>query len=210
MRMKNFCSPRVWLALMLLLAASPALAQSPALTLRDSARGTIAGLYPSQDQADRGLLLYINERFEYSVKIPYEVFTEVVVIPDNGDGIILESKDRQRRFRVSGGFAILDDTFATSLKNAKEYVEKNVDGAQVFEKTGDGWWQLSWWNGTEKGIRKFLTNGKMWCDIEIRGPGQPRNAPGAYDDLLERSLTSLALSAPFPPPQLPLQVHPGR
>ncbi|MCL1985545.1 MAG: hypothetical protein FWG59_03775, partial [Betaproteobacteria bacterium] len=196
MAMKNFYAKIALLTMTLLFAASHAHAAAvgPVLTLKDSERGTTAGLYPVGDKKDKGLLLYINERFNYSVKVPHEVLTQVVVLPDNADGIILQSKDGQYRFRASGGFVMSDDMFETSLKNAKEYVEKNAEGARVFEKKGDGWWALSWWNGPDKGGRRFMTNGEMWCDIEITWPGRPHNAPGAYDDLLERALESLAFT----------------
>ena len=186
-------------------AASHALAIDQALTLKDSERGTTVGLYPTGEKEDLELLLYVNERFGYSVKVPYELFTEVVVLPDNGDGIILESKeglyplDPLYRFRTSGGLAMSADMLETSLKDAKKQVEENVEGAIAYEKRGDDWWQLWWWNGSEKGSRKFMTNGEVWGECEITGPGLPRNAPGEYDDLLDRALESLTLAAPAAP-----------
>jgi len=163
------------------------------ITLKDDNSGNTVELYSAGDKEDDELLLYVNERFGYSVKVPYKVFTSVVVIPDNEDGIILSSADGQYRFRVSGGFVMFDDNLQTSLENAKKYVEENVDGAMVYEKSGDNWWTLSWWNGQDAGSRKFLTNGEVWCEIEITEPGQAQNAPGEYDELMERAQKSLTL-----------------
>jgi len=184
------------ISITLYVVVSHAPSPNPVLTLKDSTHGTTVSLYQTGNKQDKGLLVYINERFDYSAKVPYEVFTEVVILPDNGDGITLQSNDGQYRFRASGGFAMSDDTLEISLKSAKQYVEENVDGGMVFEKKGDGWWELSWWNGPDKGGRRYMTNGELWCECEITWPGQLHNAPGEYDDLLELALESLALSVP--------------
>ena len=196
MILKNFYLKTVLFSLALLLTASPGLALEPALTLKDNDRGTTANLYPLSNPQDQGLLIYINERFDYSVKVPQQIFTEVLLIPDNDDGIILASKDGQYRLRASGGMVISDDILETSLEDAKQYLKKNVENVQIVEKKDTNWWSLSWWNGQNKGSRKFTANAESWCELEITWPGQTHNAPGEYDSLLERSLESPNLSAP--------------
>jgi len=175
------------------LAASCSLAADP-VTLKDVDTGMTVTLYPPFLEEDIGLFFYHNDRFGYSVRVP-EIFTQVVLLPENEDGMILESEDGKHRFRASGGFVLFEDELQTSMESAKKYVEENVDGAMIFEKTGDDWWELSWWNGPEKGVRKFMTNGESWSECEITWPGQPRNAPGEYDELFERSLESMSFPA---------------
>ena len=194
--MKNVFAIAALLAVTLFFEPSPALALDPALTLKDGERGTTADLYPTGDNRDKGLLLYSNDRFGYSVKVPHEIFTQVVVLPDNNDGLILRSRDGQYRFRASGGFVVFEDELESSLKNAKQHLEKDGKATQVFAKKGIDWWTLSWWNAQGKGSRKFMANGEVWCEVEITGPALPRNAPGGYDDLLDRALESLALPLP--------------
>jgi len=173
-----------------MLAASCAFALDP-VTLKDGMTGKTVNLYPAAYEEDIGLLFYHNDHFGYSVMVP-EIFTEVVLLPENEDGIILASSDGECRFRASGGFVIFEDQLQTSMEAAKKHVEENVDGAMIFEKSGDDWWELSWWNGPEKGIRKFTTNGEIWSECEITWPGQLHNAPGEYDKLFERSLETMS------------------
>ena len=169
---------------------------SDTVTLKDSETGMTENLYAIQGEED--LLLYNNPRFGYNVSVPYKFFTEVVLLPENGDGIILEAIPTPRyeniifRFRVSGGFVM---GFETEMEEAKKSVEENVVDALVFEKNGDDWWELSWWNGPEEGRRRFITDGETWAECEINWPGLPYRAPGEYDDLMERAVQSLVFAA---------------
>jgi hypothetical protein len=154
----------------------------------DEETGMTAQFYPGTDKEN--MLFYHNNRFGYSLFVP-KVFTKVVLLPENEDGITLETEDGQYRFRTSGGHIMIDDQFAETFENAKTDIKENVDGAMIFEKTGSDWWQLTWWNGPEKGWRKWTTNGEVWSDCEITGPGQLRNAPGEYDELFDSVMESL-------------------
>ncbi len=40
------------------------------------------------------LLFYGNERLGYNVNVPI-IFTKVVLLPENGDGMVLESEERR-------------------------------------------------------------------------------------------------------------------
>ena len=172
-------------------AAIGAFALEP-VTLKDSKTGNTAVLYPIPDEEE--LLFYHNPRFGYNVSVPYKFFTQVALLPDNGDGMILEAipsptyDNEIFRFRVSGGLVM---GFETTIEDAKKSVEENVDGALIFEKSGDGWWELSWWNGPEEGRRRFVTNGEAWAECEITWPGMPHRAPGEYDGLMKRAVESL-------------------
>ena len=161
------------------------------VTLEDSNTGMTVTLYPPSER-DPGMLFYGNDRFGYSMYFP-DFFTEVVLIPENGDGLILEAMNGYYRFRVSGGFMMFEDQLQTSMEAAKRYIEENADEATIFEKTGDDWWELSWWNGPERGIRKFITNGEIWSECEfINQPGRVRYEPDDYFELFERSLRTLS------------------
>ena len=159
--------------------------------LTDVNTGNTKPLSPPFSEEDRGLLFYHNDQFEYSVMIP-GIFTEVVLLPDNEDGLILKSKNEEYRFRASGGYMVFENQLQTSMEAAKKYVNENVDGAIINEKTGDDWWELNWWNGHEKGVRKFMTNGEVWCECEITSPDKPQNEKGEYDELFERSLATMS------------------
>ena len=65
------------------LSATVAFAFEP-VTLKDDSTGNTAELYPIPDEEE--LLLYHNPRFGYSVSVPHKFFTQVVLLPDNGDG----------------------------------------------------------------------------------------------------------------------------
>ena len=187
--MKRFSGKILLVFMALIVHVDSALTLEP-ITLQDGGTGNTVDLYPTFGEEDKGLLFYANERFGYCVKIP-EIFTKVVLFPDNEGGMILESQDGQYRFRVSGGFVLSEDQLRTAMEAAKQHVVEIVDGAMVFEKIGRDWWELSWWNGPEKGVRKLVTNGEFWSECEIAWPGQPHNAPGEYDELFERSLETL-------------------
>jgi ankyrin repeat protein len=159
--------------------------------LIDNKTGNTKTLYPPFSEEDKGLLFYHNDRYGYAMMIP-DIFTEVVLLPGNEDGLILGSKNGEYRFRASGGFVVFEDELQKAMEAAKKYVEENVDGAIIYEKTGDDWWELNWWNGPEKGVRKFMTNGEAWCECEITSPGKLRNEQGEYDNLFERSLATMS------------------
>lgn len=147
--------------IILLFVASCAFALDPALVLRDDDRETTANLYKVAGDDDS--LLYVNERFGYSVMVPHKAFTEVVVIPDNEDGMILETKDGGGRFRVSGGFVMEDGYLKTSFEDARRLVgEQNITNHEV----GEDYWELYWWVGDVFHRRKLIASDDAWCDCE--------------------------------------------
>lgn len=178
----------------LLLAASCALALDPALTLRDKERGTAVNLYPTGDKEDEGLLFYFNERFGYAVKVPHEVFTEVVVLPDNEDGMILASKDGGARFRVSGGNVVDEGELKASFESSKKAILE-AKHLLTFENLTDESWDLCWWEGKVFHQRRFLANEEVWCDCEISYPApQDEGTEDPLEDILHRAIQSLGLA----------------
>ena len=187
----RFKTSLIVMFLLLLLAASCASAFDPALTLEDKERGTTVNFYPLPDPEDKGLLFYGNDRFGYSLKVPVEIFTEVVMLPDNGDGIILASKDGNARFRVSGGNVMTEDILKTSFEEAKQKAGKDIS----FEMLGDGAWELSWWEDKTFFQRKFLANEEVWCECEISYPAsRDEGSEEPLDDLTFRAIQSLGMA----------------
>jgi len=174
----------------LLLAASGALAFEPALTLKDKERGTEVNLYPIPGKEGEGLLFYGNDRFGYSVEVPYELFSEVVTLPDNADGIILASKDGKARFRVSGGNVMDEDTLRSAFEDAKQSVGKDF----VFENLTEDSWRLCWWDGDRFFQRKFVVNEEVWAECEVSYPSsRDEGSRSPWDDLAFQAVESLAL-----------------
>ncbi|MCL1875565.1 MAG: ankyrin repeat domain-containing protein [Synergistaceae bacterium] len=95
------------------------------IRLKDNNTGKTNTLYPPFSEEDKGLLFYNNDRFGYSVMIP-DIFTVAVLLPEDGDGIILGSADGKATFRVSGGFVMDKDQLQTSMEAAKKYAEENT------------------------------------------------------------------------------------
>ena len=178
-------------------AASCAFAYHPTV-LTDSSTGMTVTLYPSGDHYDGAGFFYQNDRFEYGVDIP-DFFFEVVLLPENEDGLILTTRCENARFRASGGFVMFEDELRTSLEAAKKHLENDLGGTVTSEKTGDDWWELSWRNGSENGIRRYITNGILWSDCEFTWSDQLNlgfqydGLPDAAYKLFERSLQTLNL-----------------
>lgn len=177
------------LALTALFLASCALAFEPALTLKDKERGTTVAFYPLPDRSDKALLFYGNDRFGYSLHVPVEAFPEVVMLPDNGDGMILASKDGKARFRVSGGYVMDEDTLKTTYEAARKEIGKSF----TFENLTDESWELCWWDGDLFYQRKFAANEEVWAECEVFYPApKEEGSEDPLGDLVFQSLESLA------------------
>ena len=188
--MKNVCFKALLSFITFLLAVSGALAFEPALTLKDKERGTEVNLYPIPGKEGEGLLFYGNDRFGYSVEVPYELFSEVVTLPDNADGIILASKDGKARFRVSGGNVMDEDTLRSAFEKAKQSVGKDF----VFENLTEDSWRLCWWDGDRFFQRKFVVNEEVWAECEVSYPSsRDEGSRSPWDDLAFQAVESLAL-----------------
>ena len=180
------------IAVLLLLAASCAPAQNPVLTLRDEASGATADLYPSWDPEDRGLLAYFNERFGYAVKVPHKVFTKVVLLPENGDGMVLASEDGKAQFRVSGGHVMDEGHLDSSFAEAKNAVGTKTIS---FENREDDSWELCWWEGKTFHRRRMVANEEVWGECEISYPASPEEGTeDPLDDVADRAIRSLGLA----------------
>jgi hypothetical protein len=195
--MKRLCTifvAYVLLASVVLFLTTPsAWADKPAKTLKDLDTGMEEHLYPSPDKSEKDLLLYVNDRFGYSVKVPHEIFTEVVLIPDNGDGIILESKDGKSRFRASGGYVMDEDMLKASFEDAR--AAAGGDKKISYENIGNDFWELCWWDGDIFHQHKFVMDREVWADCEIYyQASMDEGTEHPLDELSLRSLQSLELA----------------
>ena len=172
-----------------ILAASCSLAFE-AVTLKDRKTGNTVNLYPTVDEEDKGLLFYGNNRIGYSVKVP-EICTKVVLLPDNEDGMILESKDGKVRFRVSGGF-VMDEGM---LKESYDSALKSIGGENkaTYFDIGENSWELTWWEGETFHSRKFLMKDEeAWSDCEISYKSvQNEEVYDPFDEIAFRAIKSL-------------------
>ena len=198
--MKITCEKIGILALFLLLSMllpQLAVSETSALTLRDRERGTSVELmYPDGIAGDTDFLTYYNERYGYFINIPHKVFTKVVVLPENGDGLILESKDGKARFRASGGLAeFVDGDLGDSYNQAIEALGGTNTFTYIDINRDEGSWELTWWEGNVFHHRRFIMNEEIWCDCEISYESVPRE--DVYDplsDLRFDSVRSLAIA----------------
>ena len=172
------------------LAASCALAFDP-VTLKDGKTGNTVDLYPTVDKEDKGLLFYGNNRIGYNVKVP-EIFTKVVLLPDNEDGMILESEDGKAAFRVSGGFVFDEEMLQESYLSTLESI--GGEEKAVYFGIEENSWRITWWKGDTYHTRRFLMNGEeAWADCEI----SYQSVNGVYnpfDEIAYRALQGLVFA----------------
>ncbi len=160
------------------------------VTLRDGERGTTEDLYPIPDEND--LLFYGNERFGYNVNVP-KIFTKVVMLPENGDGMILESEDGTAGFRVSGGFLMVEGGEALYERYAETL--QDIGGLEnaSFHDAGDDYWEICWWEGNLFLKRKFVISDEAWCECDIFYRSE-REGDDPLDAITDRALESLAFA----------------
>jgi hypothetical protein len=162
------------------------------IILRDESTGNTEDLYPIPDEEE--LLFYGNEHIGYNVSIPFKIFTEVVLLPDNGDGMILASKDEKARFRVSGGFLIgeageaLFDSYSETLGTIG-----GVENAS-FHDAGEDYWEIHWRQEETIHKRKFLTGDGAWADCEIYYEWEEGVVNDPLPDVTDRAMRSLGFA----------------
>jgi len=83
---------------------------------------------------------YANDRFGFTIDYPDSFVTKST--PDNGDGIILASKDGNAELSVSGINNALGDTAASFFKSL---TEEHPDAS--LKTTQDNWVTMSWTDG---------------------------------------------------------------
>lgn len=162
-----------------------ALAKVPALILKDMERETSVELYKTGDPDGGKFYLYINKRYGYSAWIPSGI-TQVVILPNNGDGLILASKDDLKRFRASGGLAeFLFDGFKGSFDQAFKAHEPNLIRAVFNQNTERSEWIVSWKENNTIHHRKFVVKDDHWFDCELSYPASNEGEWGRIaDDVL--------------------------
>jgi len=157
------------------------------ITLKDNTTDMTVNLYPIPDRED--LRFYGNQRFGYGVRVAYKFFTKIVLIPDNGDGMILESNDGKARFRVTGGF--LADKGETSESFDRALKAIGGEGKASYYEIRSNYWELYWRVGDTLHMRKFTISpeGDAWGECEIYSE-RPEYEVNPLDKLLDESFES--------------------
>ena len=185
--MKNLYAKMLLIFIMLVIAASAALASDP-VALMDSENGKTVELYP--DEEHKGFLYYYNDLYNYSVMVP-DIFTVAVnLLNDEDKTIILESNDGKARFRVSGGYSNGKKLMAESYIGVLQSIG-GVDKTS-YHDVGDDYWEMNWRDGETYHKRKFLTRNDYWCDCEISYvTSKNKEAEDPFDDIADSAIKSL-------------------
>ena len=130
-----------------------------------------------------GFFQYTGERSPFAVDVP-ALFTQAVVIPDNGDGIILRDIEDKARFRASGGRLV--DTL--TIREFFESERKNLGVKPAYEKLGKNFFVLSWVADGNIHYRKLILNEDAWADMEMSYPPERKKE---FDPLVTHSAQSL-------------------
>ncbi len=176
--MKNLCS--IGMAIVLLLLSSVSCWAQPSgegglsnLTLHDEVRGTSIVLEPLPEGHPWRDMVYIyyNEKYTYSALVPVDA-AKVLLLPDNGDGFILENDETSKRLRVSAGFAEflagdMTSIFSEAIKKypsltSAQLVQDRADTSDVLES----YFILSWEEADTIHYRKFEIKEGYWFDYE--------------------------------------------
>lgn len=145
----------------------PALARQPTLVLEDKERGTSVTLYKNTDPSGDRYRIYVNEKYSYSAWIPSDI-TEVILLPDNEDGLILASKDGSKRFRASGGLAeFVEGGLVGAFIEAYKANEANLLNVVFIQNDMHTEWRISWREKDTIRHRKFTIKDGNWFDCEI-------------------------------------------
>ena len=130
-----------------------------------------------------GFFHYTCERSPFTVDVP-ALFTQAVVIPDNGDGIILSDAEDKARFRASGGRLVGKLT----IREFFESERKSLGVKPAYEKLGKNFFVLSWLEDGKIHYRKLILNGDAWADMEMSYPFERKKE---FDPLVTHSAQSL-------------------
>ena len=133
-----------------------------------------------------GFSYYINSRFGFAVEVS-DLFTKAIVIPDNGDGVILADEAEQALFRASGG-NIIDKK---NLKRRFEEARKELGSAVAYAHLGKDSYVLSWTEGSDIHYRKVLLGSSIWCDMELTYPATRKKE---FDPIVVHSAKSLCFT----------------
>lgn len=163
------------------------------LTLSDEVRGTsiILEQLPVGHPWRAAVYVYHNEKYTYSALVPADV-TKIVLLPDNGDGFILENDDSSRSLRASAGFAefMEDDMLSFYIKTIKKHpsltsarlVQERAGTSDVLESH----FILSWEESDTIHYRKFEVKEGFWFDYEY-SEQKSNNYDALKDLMLEES-----------------------
>ena len=139
--------------------------------------------------------LYENERFGYEVEYPY-VLSNVVLEPDNGDGVELASEDGNYRLTISGGYNVLEDDAEAALERR---LEETSHLGRLRDTFGDGWYRAVFADdgGKDGNVRLYHEYGVIdednWASFILVYPKDEENR---FAEITARMEKSLALPQP--------------
>jgi hypothetical protein len=165
--------------------AASGLALAAEVKLTDSERGNTVVLTSAEKS---GFLRYENSQFGYSVDIPAS-FSKIILLPDNGDGLILATQDDKSRFRASGGNYI--EGIERTLKQSYDEAREGLPVKAAYATLKNDYWVLSWLEDEVIHYRKFMLRGDTWCDFELSYPAAQKKA---YDSVVTHVAQSLTLN----------------
>ena len=128
---------------------------------------------------------YANERFGFAVDVP-AMYTLALVIPDNGDGIILTDANKETQFRASGGNIIEK----RSLKQRYDADRKTLGKNLAYSHLGKNFYILSWVEDSMIHYRKYILAPSVYCDMEFTYPAARKKE---FDVPVTHSARSLSL-----------------
>ncbi|MDR1835938.1 MAG: hypothetical protein LBQ96_09075 [Fusobacteriaceae bacterium] len=132
---------------------------------------------------------YYNGRFEYSVDFP-DIFHKYRE-PDNGDGIIFQSKDEKVILTISGGYNVMEEDGNSQLDYAYEDAAYVVPGS---DKSGKGFYTITY--RPKEGVIGNLTyvygiiNEGAWAAIYL---SYPESQEAQFAPIKERMRKTLKL-----------------
>lgn len=157
------------------------LAQAAERTLKNE-----MGEITLQESSTAGFYIYLNGRFGFVVEIP-EIFSKVVVIPQNDDGIILSTEDDKSSFRTSGGYNLEDSK--TVLKESYNSALEELGKKVAYKRLGKDFYVVSWLEDDSViHYRKYMVSDSVHCDFEM---SYPKSEKSNYDALVMHVAKSL-------------------
>jgi hypothetical protein len=137
-----------------------------------------------RDDFDRSNLLgytaYTNRRFGFKIDFPSS-FT-VKEVPDNGDGVNLDSSDGKAHLMVAGG-----NNNGATLEEYFEGAIKRIKGTIVYKTMKDNWAVISWKEGGDIYYSKIFSGSRSNNSFIFY---YPENQKEIYDQVLMNILKS--------------------
>lgn len=168
------------IAAMLLLAAPSIAAER---TLVDD-KGQSAVLL----EVENGFFRYQNAAFAYSVDVP-GLFDCAVVISDNNDGIVLETRDKQARLSIYAAIDVSEKDVAQP-QTAIAALQNELGDKIVSQKTDADFYTVIWKEGKTEFYRRIVYQNGVFFTMNMQYPSALKKQ---YEPMASRFESSLAI-----------------